>query len=465
MVVLVLVFTGVFLMITGALSGYIFVQHRLQVKKELRERALQIAEAGVDYYKWFLAHFPGNLTDGTGQAGPYVHQYADPEGGVAGSFSLAVNGNPECGATTAIDIESTGKTAEDPAFSRVVSARYARPSVAEYAYIVNTNVWAGADRVITGRYHSNGGVRMDGDNQSNVTSSVSTWQCTSSFGCSPTQTVAGIFGGGTNPALWSYPAPSIDFAGITVDLNTLKGYARDQGGLYFGPAGGESNKRGYQTIFKSDGSVDVYKVTDTTWVWGYNGTEWAKEYTLIANKTFLGTYAIPASCSVVFVEDRLWIEGVVKGKVTIASADISQPNYATDVILRRDITYAQNDGTDGLAVIAEQNVLIPLDSPENMNLSGIFIAQNGYYGRNYYTASGDFAVPPEYAGDAKQGTLTTIGTVVSNGRTGTAWSCGGVFCSGYQTRIDSYDGRLASDPPPFTPNTSADYKFIRWREE
>lgn len=465
---LVLVFGAVFLTMTAALSGYVFVQHKLQGEKELRDRALEIAEAGIDYYKWFLAHYPGNTTDGTGQAGPYVHQYTDPEGGVTGSFSLAVNGNQKCGATTALDITSTGATVEDSRFSRIVSARYTRPSVAEYSYIVNTNVWAGPDRTITGRYHSNGGVRMDATHNANVTSSVSTWQCTSAFGCSQTQTVNGVFGSGSQPNLWSYPTPQIDFAGIAVDLNTLKTYARDNGGLYFSSAGGESSQRGYHIIFKSNGTADVYRVTNTTGYWSYNkqngGDGWVTEYGIIAAETFLGNYTPPATCPVIFVEDRLWVEGVVKGKVTVASADLSQPNYDTDVFLRRTITYAADDGSDGLTVIGERRVLLPLDSPENMEIHGIFIAQNGYYGRNYFVASGSKAVPAQYASDVVQGTLTTIGTIVSNGRTGTAWNCG-YICSGYTTRVDSYDGRLAADPPPFTPSTSADYKFVNWREE
>jgi hypothetical protein len=174
-----------------------------------------------------------------------------------GTFSLTINGNQECGQTTTIDISSTGTANDNPLYTRTITGRYTRPSVAEYSYIVNTNVWAGADRVITGKYHSNGGVRMDGSNNSTVESSVSTWQCTSSFGCSGTQTKNGVFGAGSNPALWKYPVPQIDFAGITVDLTAMKTYAKNNGGLYFGPVGGESGKRGYHAIFKADGTVDV----------------------------------------------------------------------------------------------------------------------------------------------------------------------------------------------------------------
>jgi len=100
-----------------------------------------------------------------------------------------------------------------------------------------------------------------------------------------------------------------------------------------------------------------------------------------------------------------------------------------------------------------------------MILNGIFIAQKGRYGRNHYTTSGTNQVPSAYDSYVVRTQLTTVGTIVSNGRTGTQWNCGGLFCSGYETRIDSYDNRLSTSPPPFTPYTSLDYKFVEWREE
>ncbi len=39
-----------------------------------REQALQIAEAGVDYYRWHLAHAPTDYKDGNATStGPYIH--------------------------------------------------------------------------------------------------------------------------------------------------------------------------------------------------------------------------------------------------------------------------------------------------------------------------------------------------------------------------------------------------------
>ena len=65
----------------------------------------------------------------------------------------------------------------------------------------------------------------------------------------------------------------------------------------------------------------------------------------------------------------------------------------------------------------------------------------------------------------KRNSLEITGTIVSNGRVGTSWSCGGVFCSGYETRINSYDRKQAVDPPPLTPFVDSEYRFIEWREE
>jgi len=461
LLVLVLVFASIFLIIIFGLIGFIFTQNKLQLAKENQEKALHIAEAGLNYYKWFLAHFPTDLQDGTGGPGPYEHEYEDPEGGAMGKFSLDITGNTQCNALSSIDIESTGWTYEDTNRTRTVEGRYARPSVANYAYIINDNVWAGGDRVIQGPYHSNGGIRMDGTNESVVTSAQTDWLCSGSFGCNPNQTQPGVFGDSPNSSLWEFPVAPVDFAGLTLDLVNMKDQAQNGGGLYFGPVGGESNRRGYHAVFKADGTVDVYRVTNTYRTRGYaTETGWGWDYHEIRSQTFLGNYAIPSGCSLIFFEDKLWVEGVVNGKVTVASADVSQPNYDTDVILSGNITYTAYDGSNGLTAIAEHSVLIPVNSPETMELNGIFIAQLGHFGRNHYSTGYS-----SYAGsDSQKDMLTIRGTIVSNGRVGTKWGCGGSCWSGYETRVNSYDRNLANDPPPLTPYVDDEYRFIKWGE-
>jgi len=459
----VLVFASIFLMLIFSLLGFAFTQTKVHITKQNKDKAFQIAESGLDYYRWFLSHFPNDLQDGTGLAGPYEHEYSDPEGGAIGKFSLAVSGNQECNTITSVDINSTGWTYARPEYTKETYGRYARPSVANYAYIINSNVWAGADRDIKGRYHSNGGIRMDGVNQSLVTSAVETWQCTSSFGCNPTQTQPGIFGAGSGSDLWNFPSESVDFVGLTTDFANMKTQAQ-LSGLYFGPVGGQSNRRGYHAILNSDGTITVYRVTRTRYHWSVHiddTSRWQRDYYIINRENLLGTYSIPSSCSVVFFEDRLWLEGTVSGKVTIAAGNVSQPNYDPDVILRNNIDYTTTDGSDGLTVLAENSVVISPHSPNDMSLRGIFIAQKGYFGRNLY--------PCWYSDSDHKNSLSMNGSIVSNKRVGTKWGYSTSGCynewSGYNTRTNSYDRKLATDPPPLTPYVDDEYEFIDWREE
>src|SRR6202167_1941239 len=74
-----------------------------------REEALQIAEAGADYYQWHLALFPTDYEDGTGKAGPYVHAYVDATTEqVIGYYSLTIT--PPSVGSTIVTIQSKGWT-------------------------------------------------------------------------------------------------------------------------------------------------------------------------------------------------------------------------------------------------------------------------------------------------------------------------------------------------------------------
>jgi hypothetical protein len=244
--------------------------------------------------------------------------------------------------------------------------------------------------------------------------------------------------------------------------------AQTGGGLYIAPSG--AGKYGYRIRFNAVGTISVYMVDSTISHWGYTTKDsWQTERNLINTQHLVGTYTIPTSCSVIFVEDKVWLEGVVKGKVTIAASDNDTAGVERSMILHNNITYA--DANSGLLAIAEDDVLVGLDVPDTMVLNGIFVAQNGRFGRNHYctnncdgTHSGSEAVPGGYTSDVQQVSLTVNGTIVSNGREGTKWTSGGVFTSGFNTRFNSYDRNLVASPPPLTPEVSDDYEFIEWRE-
>ena len=219
-------------------------------------------------------------------------------------------------------------------------------------------------------------------------------------------------------------------------------------------------------IFNGNGTVTVNRVTAPDVLKSVPienpSAGYKDDYTRIKNEAAYNTYTIPSTCGLIYVEDHTWIEGVVDRKITVVAADTLHVGVVPDVVLRGNITYGAADGTDGLTVISEGNVLIAPDSPQDMNLNGIFIAQSGAFGRNLYNCT-----LPAYD---NRGTLTIHGTTVSNKRTGTKWtysssSCGSNQTSGYELRIDAFDRLLATDPPPFTPILSTDYQFFDWRQE
>ncbi len=456
LLVLVLVFGSVLLTVVSSLLGFVVMQHKVVVHKTHMEQAGQLAEAGLDYYKWYLAHYPNDTTHGSSTPGPYTFTYDDPEGGTIGQYSLAVASTTYCGDVATIQISSTGRPSEASTLSRTLSAQYARPTIAEYAYIINSNVWVGSDAEITGPYHSNGGVRMDGRNTSVVTSGQSTWSCGSAFGCSPATTQAGVFTttAAANTALFEYPHAPVNFAGITVDLARIQQKAQTGGGRYFGP----STRQGYRLIFRTNGTFDLYRVN--TKQNEPNGYAWGRYMHILNGTVFLGNYTIPAACPVIFIEDQVWLEGVVNGKVTIAAADVDTAGVDRSIILNDNITFAT--ATSGLLAIAEYDMVIPLVVPDDMTLNGIFIAQSGAFTRNHY----DTSMPNAWEEYIIRNSLTVNGTIVSNLRAGTKWVDGsGNFVSGFQYRYNSYSRDLVLSPPPLIPVTSDVYRFSDWRDQ
>lgn len=474
LVVLVLVFGTVFFVMMAGFLRYTATQFTIQEQKYIGEQAREIAEFGINYYKWYLAHNPNDITHGTTTPGPYVIKYNDPEAGDIGEASLSIESTEYCGDVASVSITSTGYSYENPDRQRTIYARYSRPTVAEYAYIINSNVWAGSDRVIVGPYHSNGGIRMDGTNNSIVQSGQSTWNCTSSYGCDPSDSNAdGVVGDGVNSDLWSFPAAPINFTGLSIDLAQMQAKAEDvsTGGIYIPSSGAY----GYRLIFKADETVDVYTVDDTYTYEGYTTANgWQTERNIVKTESFYNTYTLSSGCPLIFVEDKVWLEGEVPTKVTLAVADIDTAGADHSIILQDNITYTST--SSGLLAITEEDVLIGVDVPDDMEIHGIFVAQNGRFGRNHYIQS---KLPREcvsywwwfctgwndpFVDDVMKNSLSVYGTVVSNGRVGTQWISGGTQISGFSNRYNSYDRSLVVSPPPLTPHTSDDYQFIEWRE-
>lgn len=459
-----LVFGAIALILLGGLLGLVLLQLKLSNQRRAFYEALEIAEAGVHYYRWCL----NNEIEGIC---PLQKEYTNTSAVPLGTFSLQVDSRVSCGATLNHTITSTGSSYLWPEKTRQIRVLYGRPSVAQYAYLLNDNVWAGSDREIRGLYHSNAGIRMDGENQSLVTSAQEEWICTASFGCSVCPTSAnppcriegsqcvcpGVFTttSNANPDLFTFPVPAFDFSGITIDLAQIKELTLAYAQQYYWPSSSQLDPeaKGYHFKFLNNGTFEVWIVTGLNSTFAYSLEEgWHfDDFTIASEYRYGAPIIIDPNCALIFAEDRLWVEGEVRGKVTLASANLINPNQDTDVILAGDINYAALDGSDGLSVIGERNVLIAPDSPNQMELRGIFIAQKGRFGRNHYP------------GNLKE-KLEMGGSIISNGRVGTKWSSGGQIISGYLKRENYIDPNLIYNPPAFVPYVSPEFEIVNWEE-
>jgi len=491
---LVVGFMGVFMIIVGTVTGYAFQQAKYGRALFAREQALHIAEAGLENFRWLLAHNTSAggtvMTTGVGLGSlPTSYTVTDPEGGTVGTATITPTPTYQCGRVQWMDLASTGRADVSVGFPRTLLARYMKRSIAEYAYIYNSAVWFGSTNAGVGPYHANNGMRMDGTTNSIVTSEVSQVWCdgtSGSLGCngvSPNPTAGwktGVFGNSTATSLWQYPAAHIDFPGMALNFATLKGYAQTSGimlnptsvtragvqqGSSFSSVGGADNK-GFHLIFKADGTVDVYRVTATNGntIYSYNSVNgWRYDYPVIATEYLVTTVSLPSTCSIIYSEAKTWIEGTVSGKVTLFAADTGA--YVPDIVFNNNIAYATADGTTGLTAVAEGRLQIGLIVPDTLSLRGIFVAQTDAYSRDYYYPASGY-LPSAYYQYNTRSQLNVTGTIVSYLRGGVCYTSGGGTCSsGFLARNNSYDRVLAFSPPPFTPAISSDYSLVLWREQ
>jgi len=155
----ILVFAVIFGILLTALLGFILSQMRISKYEAASEQSLYIAEAGLNRYRWYLIHQSQQLLLGNELGCPLSdcseceeceYEFDLPGVGVIGGYTLDVEEARPCGITTAVTVTAEAWTNDFPDSKRKVKLRYVKPSVADYSYILNYNVWAGPDRVIAG---------------------------------------------------------------------------------------------------------------------------------------------------------------------------------------------------------------------------------------------------------------------------------------------------------------------------
>ena len=471
----VLVFAVIASVVTTSLVNWATTIIRNTRELSTREQALQAAEAGIDYYRWHLAHAPSDYKDGvaTTTTGPFIHDFKDKDGNIIGQFALTITPPPV--GSTLVKIKSKG-TVSGNTVSRTIQTTLAIPSFAKFAVVANDIMRFGAGTEVFGPIHSNNGIRFDGLAHNIITSAKDKYIDTDNGTHNPAWYEFGVYttinptelNQDTTPpstvpsrpdvfmAGRQFPIAAVDFTGITVDLSQMKADAQASG-KYFGASGSQ----GYRIVLKINDTFDLYKVTSlkstpSGCTNSSNQTGWG--IWSINNQTFLQNYPLPTN-GLIFVEDHIWVEGQINtARVTIAAGKFPD-NASTrkDIIVNNDLLYTNYDGQDTIALVAQGNISAGLYSENDLRIDAALMAQNGRVGRFYYNNDCESS---NSGNEYLRNSITLYGMIGTNLRYGFAYTDG----TGYNIRNIIYDSNLLYAPPPSFPLTSDQYSILSWEE-
>lgn len=471
-----------------AASMQMVVSHiRYGLTRESREEALQVAEAGIYFYRWYLAHEVDGLTKkqvrqfwASGSAYGVNTAYESDFNGV-GKYSITVT-PPEANSTIVI-VKSVGWTYKYPDIKRTVQVRFRQPSWSEFAVLCDSNIRFGSGTETTGPIHSNGGIRFDGVAHNVISSSVSSYNDTDYDACNgnnelgvhtclppadppapnPPPSRPDVFEAGR-----VFPVVEKDFDSVLADIADMKSEAGcssvgnycsadhivGSNGIYF-----NNNGVGRHIRLNTDGTFQVRTVQsyNTTFnnIINYSGS-WQ-------------TFDIPDG-GIIFVEGNVWVEGQIDNKmVTIVAADLSGGSDKS-IFLQHDLKYTNYDGSDIIGLIAQGDVEVIKDSDNDLRIDAALLAQNGRVGRKYYSLVntwwwGWITCPCGWTWcEDHKDTITIYGSIATKGRYGFAWGDSCPRSTGYTHRNLIYDNNLLYYPPPYFP-TGVNYAIDLWDEK
>jgi hypothetical protein len=516
-----------------SLLTYIASQIRYSKDRVERERAFQVAEAGAYYYRWYLAHTVAgkdaeqikNFWESTspypkGVGTPYEVEYKDPEGSAIGKYKIEVT-KPILGSTI-VTVKSTGWTYLKPDVKRIVQVRFRRPSWSENSVLANENMNFGNGTVISGKIHSNKGIRFDAITDNVVSSSLASYDdpdhndTNKEFGVHTHRTTCNpgtILWNGTNwycstmewtgipfvpaeappstlqdrPEIFgagrSFPVPTLDFNSIVSDIS----FMRSQATVKFDNTG-----KGRHIILKSS-TMDVCKVNSySAYVNATNGTNGITNYNGIISGATNGTNGnacttnaccLAASCAslggnkgkcvsatnytipdygIIFVANNVWLEGTVdKKKISVVAAElVDEPGYTGG---GKNVFVGMNDilyaNSNGLADGSDVVGVIAQNDVDVVRDSKDTLILDGAF-----LAKEGRVGRESYTGLAKT-TITVNGSIGTYSRYGFTYFtlATGLFANGYHNRNINFDNNMLYFPPPYFP-TGTEYAIDLWDE-
>jgi len=465
---LVLVFSSVFMLIMAGLFGYILIQFRNSERLVAKEQSFHIAESGIEYYKWYLAHELEELSEleqaefwanqeSIGYPEPYIKNFYDQYGSVIGQFQIDII--PPLPGGNSVTIKSTGWTNEYSNMKRAVQVRRRKPSWGEYVILINHRANLPEGMTITGKAHSNEDLRVDGVIHNLATASETTHPDPITEeeiepGVWTTKEPENVFLGGREDNV-----PIIDFNALLGKMDTMKNLTF--GTNYYLPPPQKNcwpfswfcliefwDPSGYIVELKNDSTVSIYKTE------GLSFFGWLLP--VFDDYDLLGNYAWPEN-RLIFSEATVWVKGNVgPNQITIATANLSGTdlpgvNNLSDIVIQDDIIYSDNEAVVGL--IAQDNIMIDKYAGDpDLEVNAALVAKEGQVGRE------DFG--------NNLGNLTINGSIAANylGEFGDEY-CFWIWCwvAGFDNINLNYDNNLLYNPPPYFP-TEENYKTDMWEE-
>ena len=434
-----LVFTLILLMVVSIIFTSIIQYVTSQIKFSLHtarmEETFNVAEAGIHFYRWYIAHEIDGLTPAQVEAfwentSPYPHGVntpyeADFEG--VGKYRLEVT-PPESGSTS-ITVKSTGWTYKEPGLIRVIQVRLRRPAWSEYVIFSNSNLEIADGTETFGKVHSNGGIRFQGVAHNLVSSAVPTYS----------------YGGLTKDGVWTSWSSQYnttmsnsvflggkavgigeeDFDSVIISFNQMFLEAQT---LHFDWG---SATQGHQIVLKGD-VFDIYAITGAA-VNADGTVNNSKKHTVALN------VPLP-NVAVIYVGKNIWIEGTLGNGKRLTVATEHSSTVKGNIYLYKDIRYENYTSHIVLGLAAEGNVEIIKGSSNNLHMDAVLLAQGGSVERTDTTAKNQ---------------LEIYGAIVVNQNYG---------FNGYNNVTLTFDNSLLYYPPPFFP-TKNEYVLDLWEEK
>lgn len=499
-----------FIIAIGLISGAVLMttmNNLFMVGENVRrQQAFNIAEAGVNYYLWHLAHNNTDYKDGTGAPatpdptlgfGPYTHDYVGSDAVKQGTFTLWIK--PQSVGSTVAMVRSIGKT-KDGTTTRTVDAQIGATSFASYGLLANTEVWFGESETASGPVFSNRGVRMDGPSTDTVGSGNAVYTPSGPYGGDGNQH-SGVWCSSSVPTCatrdktnWQFPLPAVDFTQVDGTLCTMKkiAFSNDNATLPLAALNNAcqqtpnnrtsayiprhssnsfTTSRGYMIELNINNTYNLYRVNAEN--------DDATSYANALSRTAVQSNIPIPSSGVIFAEDNVWVRTnpTYHGRLTIAAGRLGSTTDNADINIVDNLRYSVKNGSDVIGLIAERNIVVspyapPATGAFTFEVNAAALARFGSvkWPSTYKTNPGT-CTRGWVNSDQKfefYGSVATYGNWTWNYITGgcneskydpaTGW-----YISGIKNTNTVYDYNLLFAPPPSFPITGG-YNVISWRE-